>query len=514
MDKMIDGKKVQNWHRGLRENESRAAFLRRHEISDQIVLDEYRACLMESNNSHRENEFDEDDWYIHNEWPCSGCIMCHAENRYEHETYKEEIWLRRLSRDVYSGQLSQCKPLIPKTISPYESITSGKSVGIEQKLFDHLSLMKCENAKLSELQEAFCYARFPLGTISRRLIDKCDPQAQLLLLIFQPFWSRSLESYDGKFVGHHELFNHVFDQRFNGRNPFFGFGNGPGYDYADARESRIKWLVWGVVLSYQGNLARAGKIFGWRVHSKLQYHVERLLSGALDPVLGQGTSDWYRSSPEQLVRFAEVLRQGGEVCEYFRINSFDPTERTISDSNYIHWTQTLQWLITHRDLLSDEDCTVLVQWGDHRFTESLAAENHFSWKGRTPRAALRAAREYQRQITQNGRTIRMLRWNAHGLSWIWSDQNNTRWEFTELTRTQELIEEGNELKHCVGGYSEGCTLGSYAIVSMRRDGVRVITIQLDLTTTRVIQAHGSRNRPASREEWRAISAWLELWAKR
>jgi len=273
-------------------------------------------------------------------------------------------------------------------------------------------------------------------------------------------------------------------------------------------------MIWGIILSYQGNLARAGKMFGWRIHSKIQYQIERLLSGAFDPALDRGTIDRYRSTPEELVCLAEVLRQGGEACEYLRVNSFDPTERTISDASYFHWTDTLHWLITHRDRLSDEDGTQLVQWGDHRFTESLAGENRFSWKGRTPRAALRAAQEYQQQITQYGLTIRMLHWNKLGLSWLWSDENNTRWDFAELIRTEELVEEGQELKHCVGGYSEGCVLGSYAIVSMRRNGVRAITIQLELGTTRVIQAHGSCNRPASREEWRAINAWLERWAKR
>lgn len=50
-------------------------------------------------------------------------------------------------------------------------------------------------------------------------------------------------------------------------------------------------------------------------------------------------------------------------------------------------------------------------------------------------------------------------------------------EFVQLQHTQELVDEGTNMHHCVGGYSNRCLEGSL-IFSMRKDGRSWATIQL------------------------------------
>lgn len=65
----------------------------------------------------------------------------------------------------------------------------------------------------------------------------------------------------------------------------------------------------------------------------------------------------------------------------------------------------------------------------------------------------------------------------------------------ELINTTELIEEGTVMQHCVGGYGPSCVRGHSYIFSIRKDGVRLSTLELSLYqgTLRIRQNYGVRN---------------------
>ncbi|MGE3366287.1 MAG: PcfJ domain-containing protein [Rhizobiaceae bacterium] len=74
-------------------------------------------------------------------------------------------------------------------------------------------------------------------------------------------------------------------------------------------------------------------------------------------------------------------------------------------------------------------------------------------------------------------------------------------EIVPITSAAGLVEEGNRLNHCVGGYYQQCRSGSAQILSLKRDGTHVATIELNLSGTtadtlsfRVGQFNGHRNR--------------------
>ncbi|MGX7743951.1 PcfJ domain-containing protein [Rhodopseudomonas parapalustris] len=55
-----------------------------------------------------------------------------------------------------------------------------------------------------------------------------------------------------------------------------------------------------------------------------------------------------------------------------------------------------------------------------------------------------------------------------------------RFEIAVLASAADLVEEGNALDHCVGGYYEICRRGDTQILSIRDDGQRVATVELRL----------------------------------
>ncbi|MCW0234064.1 MAG: PcfJ domain-containing protein [Ferrovibrio sp.] len=55
-----------------------------------------------------------------------------------------------------------------------------------------------------------------------------------------------------------------------------------------------------------------------------------------------------------------------------------------------------------------------------------------------------------------------------------------RYEVVALISASDLVEEGNKLDHCVGGYYETCRKGDVHILSLREDGKRVATVEIRL----------------------------------
>ncbi|MBX9827964.1 MAG: PcfJ domain-containing protein [Xanthobacteraceae bacterium] len=55
-----------------------------------------------------------------------------------------------------------------------------------------------------------------------------------------------------------------------------------------------------------------------------------------------------------------------------------------------------------------------------------------------------------------------------------------RYEIVALTSAGELVVEGNEMRHCVGGYYEICRRGDTQILSLRRDRQRSATVEIKI----------------------------------
>lgn len=74
----------------------------------------------------------------------------------------------------------------------------------------------------------------------------------------------------------------------------------------------------------------------------------------------------------------------------------------------------------------------------------------------------------------------------------------------ELINTKELIDEGTEMRHCVGGYSGSCVRGHSVIFSIRKDGIRLSTLELYMYQGefRIRQNYGVENTPCGLAEQR------------
>ena len=142
---------------------------------------------------------------------------------------------------------------------------------------------------------------------------------------------------------------------------------------------------------------------------------------------------------------------------------------------------------------------------------------NFSMRGRTPRKLLRQVSDWHRQLGKEA--------NQGSHEWEHSEigdfvvkeqrmDNYTPryWRIRELLSTEELIEEGRAMKHCVSTFSESCYKGQSSIWSMVKEDEygkeNVLTIEMLMSEKLIRQARGKRNRLPTMKEGSMLKRWV------
>ena len=226
-------------------------------------------------------------------------------------------------------------------------------------------------------------------------------------------------------------------------------------------------------------------------------------------------------TPELACMWAEAVAVGGtkRVADWLVNNQgyyIDPTvfPRGQNDVQFARfWLQTVQWFGRYADELTDEQAAELLEWGWFKFDDSQKTGGRlFSWRGRTPRKCLREAPAFL------GKALRALggetnkSWEAAGVSWGFEEDDSKGirevWRFEELVQSSELWEEGVAMRHCVAKYDDQCHGGRTVVVSLKRNGARVLTIELKGSALVLGQVKGRFNREATEEEFRVVQRWV------
>ena len=94
-------------------------------------------------------------------------------------------------------------------------------------------------------------------------------------------------------------------------------------------------------------------------------------------------------------------------------------------------------------------------------------------------------------------------------TWSWEDAGIC---IRPVHTEGELMDEGNALNHCVGGYGPTVARGDSCIFFIRhadRPDVSWYTLQVELATLREIQNHGKNNCQPTKEVQKFVNRWLE-----
>lgn len=82
-------------------------------------------------------------------------------------------------------------------------------------------------------------------------------------------------------------------------------------------------------------------------------------------------------------------------------------------------------------------------------------------------------------------------------------------DIVPITTEQDLMHEGEEMKHCVGSYGSLVVSGRVAVYRVLAPERATLAISLEKKTWRIQDLRGIANAEASQETWRTVSAWLK-----
>ena len=142
---------------------------------------------------------------------------------------------------------------------------------------------------------------------------------------------------------------------------------------------------------------------------------------------------------------------------------------------------------------------------------------NFSMKGRTPDTLLRQVNEWHMTLGKKRRQGNLL-WEHSNIGELHLrersvDKNRTiNWHIRELLSTEELIDEGRALKHCVYTYADSCVSGKTSIWSLETEDEgkrkKYLTIELLLGEKLIRQVRGRANRLPTQKEKNMLMRWV------
>ena len=91
-------------------------------------------------------------------------------------------------------------------------------------------------------------------------------------------------------------------------------------------------------------------------------------------------------------------------------------------------------------------------------------------------------------------------------------EGERRYEIVELLSTQEMLDEGRAMRHCVGSYAGYCASGRTSIWSLRKQiesgrFIRLATIEVNNTQRFIVQVRGRLNKRPANEDLAILGRW-------
>ena len=208
------------------------------------------------------------------------------------------------------------------------------------------------------------------------------------------------------------------------------------------------------------------------------------------------------------VRRAQVVGYGGDKKLSSAILE-SRLGREFTDGE-VFWATVIHWFCRQTEL-DIEQVDPLIDYIAHRKEENA----DFAIGGRSVRALTRGMEEWHRELA----TMRKL----HGVPFTpsgfgkghWIERRKGRdgllhewsWTMTEILNSKELVNEGNNMRHCVAAYARHIEASHVSIWALRCGEERRLTVEVRNATRLVVQARGKLNRLPRAKEGQMLRRW-------
>lgn len=216
------------------------------------------------------------------------------------------------------------------------------------------------------------------------------------------------------------------------------------------------------------------------------------------------------------LRFGQILALGGSE----RLARAILCTRLVSDfQNDEFWITVLRFFVAHPTLDLAQLGHIIDFIHEQKFAPQVErmgpARPNFEINNYTPARLLGQVESWRRAQEEIARS--RAEWPKSGIEafklveGVETSAIPKTWTVTELQSVRELVAEGRKMRHCVATYSPQCVRGDSSIWSLEVDTFegprKVLTVQVDNQTRRIIQARGKYNAPPGEKDLGVLRRW-------
>ncbi|MBG9374763.1 PcfJ domain-containing protein [Panacibacter sp. DH6] len=208
---------------------------------------------------------------------------------------------------------------------------------------------------------------------------------------------------------------------------------------------------------------------------------------------------------QEAIRWAQVRGLGGDERLANRIVASWLGYKPYADEDF--WQAFLQ-IVIHGGMFNLAKLTELIDY----VRDAKQQHVNYHLKGRTLQSLLRQSDVWHNRF-KHIKNIGLC-WKPCGIEGFRIKKKEEVLVLEELTESKLLSAEGQAMKHCVASYALYCSQGRSAIFSMRKYVGNVLlerlaTVEVNLSSGKIVQAKGKMNRPVSDEVKRYMLNWAE-----
>lgn len=209
----------------------------------------------------------------------------------------------------------------------------------------------------------------------------------------------------------------------------------------------------------------------------------------------------------EAVRRAQVLGLGGDRALASRVCATGLGRELTGDE--VFWSSFLQWLVNHPELPAEQIGPLFdyLEW-------RRGQQPGFSIAGRSAPALLRLMQTWHDELARE-RRLKGTVFEPSGFpaaAWRLRPRGTDalcQWTVDELLCSKQLRAEGRAMKHCVFAYADVVERGRTSIWSLRRDGERELTVEVDNRHKAIVQARSRLNRPPGYPAREVLARWAD-----
>ena len=223
-------------------------------------------------------------------------------------------------------------------------------------------------------------------------------------------------------------------------------------------------------------------------------------------------------SVQEALRWSQVRGLGGGPA---LANAILATRLGREFENEAFWSTVVQWFVRFSELDTSQVSPIVDFLQFHRF-ETLGGNRplmpNLCMKRRTPESLVRQVERWHRGLRETN-LFQQRQWQPSELGTFEfkegqpGNENYRHWIIRELVCTRSLWVEGRQLGHCVATYAQMCVSRKCSIWTMEcfaNDYLRKhVTIEVNGSNTRIIQARGRGNRRVNERERRVLNRWAD-----